>query len=105
LGGKYTKDRSGVQETLAAWQEWWRDVLLIAAGREPEATNRDRLDRLRPLAAQCGVAPAVQALRAIADARQQLDENASPVLALESMMLALPELRLNAVAGRLAAQN
>jgi len=105
LGGGYTKDRAGVQATLTAWQEWWRDVLLIAAGREQEAANRDRLDTLRPLAAQCGVAPAVRALRAITDARQHLDENASPVLALECMMLALPELRLNAVAGRLAAQD
>lgn len=104
LGGKYTKDRAGVQATLAAWQEWWRDLLLIAGGREEQATHRDRLDRLRPLAAQCGVAPAVRALRALTDARQQLEENASPVLALEAMMLALPELRLNAVAGRLGAQ-
>jgi hypothetical protein len=47
----------------------------------------------------------VRALRAITDARQQLEENASPVLALETMMLALPELRRNAVAGRLAAQD
>ena len=34
----------------------------------------------------------MRALRAIAEARQQLDENASPVLALEVMMLALPQL-------------
>lgn len=105
LGGKYTKDRAGVQATLAAWQEWWRDLLVIAGGREQQATNRDRLDSLRPLAAQCGVAPAVQALRAITDARQQLEENASPVLVLEAMILALPVLRRNAVAGRLAAQD
>jgi DNA polymerase-3 subunit delta' len=105
LGGRYTRDRAGVQATLAAWQDWWRDILLIAAGREQQATHRDRLDSLRPLAAQCGVAAAVRALRAITDTRQQLEENASPVLALEAMMLALPELRPNAVAGRLAAQN
>ena len=105
LRGKYTKDRAGVQATLAAWQEWWRDLLLIAGGREQQAVHRDRLDSLRPLAAQCGVGPAARALRAITDTRQQLEENASPVLALETMMLALPELRPNAVAGRLAAQD
>jgi DNA polymerase-3 subunit delta' len=104
LGGRYTRDRAGVQATLGAWQEWWRDILLIAAGREQQATHRDRLDRLRPLAAQCGVGSAVWALRAITDTRQQLEENASPVLALETMMMALPELRPSAVAGRLAAQ-
>jgi DNA polymerase-3 subunit delta' len=105
IGGKYTKDREGVQATLAAWQDWWRDLLVVAAGREQEATHRDRLDSLRPLAAQCGVAPAARALRAISDARQQLDENGSPVLVLETMMLALPQVRRNAVVGRLAAQD
>jgi DNA polymerase-3 subunit delta' len=104
LGGRYSRDRAGVQATLEVWQAWWRDILLIAAGREIQAVHRDRLDTLRPLAAQCDVREAVGALRAIADARQQLGENASPVLALEVMMLALPVLRPNAVSGRLAAR-
>ena len=93
LGGGYTKDRAATHALLETWQAWWRDLLLIASGREDEAVHRDRLDTLRPLASQCGVRGAVRALRAIADARQQLDENASPVLALEAMMLALPALR------------
>jgi DNA polymerase-3 subunit delta' len=105
LGGRYTRDRAGTQATLAAWQEWWRDLLLIASGREQQATHRDRLDTLRPLAAQCGVGAAVRALRAITDARQQLEENASPILALEAMMLSLPQLRPNAVAERLTGAN
>ena len=104
VGGRYTRDRTGVQATLETWQAWWRDVLLIAAGREQGADHRDRLDSLRPLAAQCDVASAVRAVRAIGDARQQLAENASPVLAIEAMMLALPRLRPNPVASRLADQ-
>jgi DNA polymerase-3 subunit delta' len=104
LGGGYTKDRTGVQASLEMWQEFWRDILLIAAQRELLAVHKDRLDRLRILASQCDVAGAVRALRAITDARQQLAENASPVLALEAMMLALPELRSNAVTQRLAAR-
>jgi DNA polymerase-3 subunit delta' len=101
-GGKYTRDRAGVQAVLEAWEEWWRDILLIAAGREKQAVHRERLDSLRPLAAQCDVPSAVRALRAIGEARGQLAENASPALTLEVMMLALPELRPNAVSGRLA---
>jgi DNA polymerase-3 subunit delta' len=103
-GGRYTKDRAGVQATLEVWQAWWRDILLMAAGRENQAVHRDRLDTLRPLAAQCDVPAAVRALRGIADARQQLVENASPVLALEMMTLAMPVLRPNAVTSRLAAR-
>jgi DNA polymerase-3 subunit delta' len=102
LGGGYTKDRAGTQETLEMWQEWWRDILLIAAGRENLAVHRDRLDRLRVLASGTDVAGAARGLRAITEARQQLEENASPILALEVMMLSLPQLRPNAVANRLA---
>jgi DNA polymerase-3 subunit delta' len=101
IGSGYTRDRAGTQAALELWREWWRDLMLVAAGREEQAVNQDRLDTLRGLAAQCGVPPAVRALRAIGDAQQQLIENASPVLALESMMLALPVLRSNAVTTRL----
>ena len=96
LGSGFTRDRAGTRATLEAWQAFWRDLLLIAAGREDAAVHRDRLDALRPLAAQCGVAGAARAVRALTDARQQLDENASPVLALEVMMLALPQLHPSA---------
>ncbi len=102
LGGRYSKDRAGVQAALEMWQEWWRDILVIAAGSEERAVHRDRLDRLHVLASQCAVSDAARAVRAIVDVRLQLEENASPVLALENMILALPELRPNAVAGRLA---
>jgi DNA polymerase-3 subunit delta' len=101
LGGRYSRDRAGVQATLEMWQELWRDLLLIAAGRGDRALHRDRLDRLHALASGCDVASAARALRAITDARQQLEENASPALALETMMLALPQARPNAVANRL----
>jgi DNA polymerase-3 subunit delta' len=102
LGGRYTRDRAGTQATLEAWEEIWRDIMLIAAGRPQQAVHRERLDSLRPLAAQCDVPAAVRALRAIGDARGQLAENASPALALETMMLDLPVLRPNPVSERLA---
>jgi DNA polymerase-3 subunit delta' len=100
-GGAYTRDRQKLHAALEMWQEWWRDVLLVAAGREQLAVHRDRLDRLHALAAACDVPAAVRALRAIADARLHLIENASPVLALESMLLAVPRLQPNAVSRRL----
>jgi DNA polymerase-3 subunit delta' len=103
LGGRYSRDRAGVQATLEMWQELWRDILLIAARRADRALHRDRLDRLHGLASGCDVAGAARAVRAIFDARQQLEENASPVLALETMMLALPHARPNTVAARMRA--
>lgn len=101
LGSAYSRNRADTQATLELWQVWWRDVLLIAAGREDQITNSERIESLRPLAAHCGVAPALRALKAIGDARQQLLENANPTLTLEAMMLGLPRLQANAVTARL----
>ena len=101
IGSGYSRDRAGTQARLDLWQEWWRDLLLVIAGRSEQITHTDRLDTLRALAAQCDIARAVRALRAISDARLQLSENASPTLTLEAMMLALPRLQRNAVASRL----
>jgi DNA polymerase-3 subunit delta' len=101
-GGRYSRDRAGVQALLETWQGWWRDLLVIAAGHELAAVERERLDSLRATAAQCDVRGLARALRAITDARQQLEENASPALTLEAMMLSLPQVRPNAVGARLA---
>jgi len=101
IGSRYARNRQATQARLELWQEWWRDLLLVAAGRDQQVTHVERLDTLRALAAQCDVARAVRACKAIADARQQLSENASPTLTLEGMMLALPRLQPNAVASRL----
>jgi len=101
LGGGFSRDREGTHAVLDAWQAWWRDLLLVSSGRPEQATHQERLDTLRALASQCQPRDCARALRAIAEAGQQLDENASPVLALESMMLALPAPRANAVASRL----
>jgi len=101
VGGRYTRDRAAVHEMLALWRTWWRDILLIASGRHQLALHHDRLDRLRPLAARCEVTGAARALRAIGETGEQLRENASPILALEALMLALPVLRVNPVAERI----
>jgi len=103
LGSTYSRDRQRVHDVLEQWERFWRDIMVVAAGREQSATHRDRLDRLRVLAAGCEPRAAVRGVRAVAEARQQLSENASPVLTLEAMMLRLPVLsdRRNAVAERL----
>ena len=83
-------DAATVRSSLAVWDAWWGDVLLVAAGQESLAAETERLDTLRSHAAQYGVAGAVTALNAVADARRHLEEHASPTLALEVMLLELP---------------
>jgi DNA polymerase-3 subunit delta' len=90
LGARYSREPQVVRANLDVWNDWWRDVLLAAAGRDDLASERERLDTLRSHAAQYGVAGAVRALRAVQDARRHLDEHASPTLALEVMLLELP---------------
>jgi DNA polymerase-3 subunit delta' len=89
LGARYPRDPEAVRSLLALWQEWWRDVLLAAAGREDLASS-GRLDTLRPQAAQWGLAGALRALSALTEGRQHLEERANPTLALEAMLLEFP---------------
>ncbi len=90
LGARFSRDPQAVRATLEVWRDWWRDLLLTAAGQEELVADAERLDTLRSQAAQYGVGGAVQALTAIADGRRHLEEHASPTLALEAMLLELP---------------
>ncbi|MBI4570563.1 MAG: hypothetical protein HY723_01330 [Chloroflexi bacterium] len=93
LGARYSRQPQTVQASLDLWSAWWRDVLLAAAGQESLAAEAERLDTLRSHAAQYGVGDAVRALVALMDARRHLEEHASPTLALEAMLLELPQPR------------
>ncbi len=90
LGGRFSRDPDAVRGNLERWLDWWRDVLVTAAGRERLVVENERLDTLRAHAAQYGVVGAVQALAAISDGRRHLEEHASPTLAMEVMLLEVP---------------
>ncbi|OGO52510.1 MAG: DNA polymerase III subunit delta' [Chloroflexi bacterium RBG_16_68_14] len=90
LGARYSRDAQTVHTTLDVWRDWWRDVLLAAAGQEELTGDPERLDTLRSHAAQYGIAGALQALAALTGGRRHLEEHASPTLALEVMLLELP---------------
>jgi DNA polymerase-3 subunit delta' len=91
LGSRYSKDAGYVRARLDAWENWWREVLLAAAGSQSGPAD-ERLDSARAQAAQWGVRGAIQALRSVKLGRQHLEERASPALALEVMLLDLPSL-------------
>jgi DNA polymerase-3 subunit delta' len=90
LGARFSRDPEAVRSSLDLWREWWRDVLLAAAGHEELVSESDRLDTLRSQASQYGVTGALQALRAVTDGRRHLEEHAGPTLAMEAMLLELP---------------
>ncbi len=90
LGARFSRDPQTVRTNLDVWCDWWRDVLVTGAGHEDLALASERLDTLRAQAAQYGVAGAVEALTAIMGGRRHLEEHASPMLAMEAMLLELP---------------
>jgi DNA polymerase-3 subunit delta' len=90
LAARYPRDPGGVLGILETWQQWWRDVLLLAVGRSEQVTHLDQLDRLRRQASQYGVEGSLQALEALARVAGELEENANATLALEVLMLELP---------------
>jgi DNA polymerase-3 subunit delta' len=88
LAGGWRRERQSVLETLDVWRWWWRDALARSAGLDVGEPDPDA--GAEPPA--CSTAEAATALRATQRARQHLLENTNPQLALEVLMLDLPQL-------------
>jgi DNA polymerase-3 subunit delta' len=100
LAGRWTRDRAGVTAVLETWTGWWRDVLVAAAGSERSILNVDRMEQIRNLAAGVRVGDTAAFVQALRDVRGQLEENANARLALEVLMLRIPEPRGSGAATR-----
>lgn len=90
LAGAFARDRDAVYTALAHWASWWRDILLIAAGRDNQINNVDRRAELATAAMRFDPATVVRVLQALREARQDLESNVNPRLALDAFMLRLP---------------
>ncbi|MCS7287803.1 MAG: DNA polymerase III subunit delta' [Roseiflexus sp.] len=84
-------EQTAVFETLDLWQSWWRDVLLTAAGCPQAIIHIDRREALAAAAAQYTVSDLHAFVSSISLAAQRLRDNVNPQLALEGMVLAMPE--------------
>lgn len=89
LARRFSERRDEVYDALDAWEAWWRDVLLVAAGREELVANGSLLDRLRAQASQYGVEGALRVLSSLRRTRRLLEDNVQPQPALERLTLAL----------------
>jgi DNA polymerase-3 subunit delta' len=90
LAGRFGRQREAVLDVLDLWGQWWRDVLLAAAGCQEAVTNVDLSDILRSEAARYDPRQVAAFLRSLAAARRRLEENVNPRLALEVLLLDLP---------------
>ena len=97
LADRYGKDKDAVLDWLVLLRRWWRDVLLHKSGRGDLAVNADRADSLAAFAGGCSVAEAGAAVRDITDAIDHLGKNANARLALDVLMLRLPQISPHAL--------
>lgn len=89
----FSQSRSLVQEILGLWLNWWRDLMLVRLGCSNDITNIDRRELLTDQAQGYSLAQMRDFMGSIQAAGEQLKQNANPRLALEVLMLSLPERR------------
>jgi DNA polymerase-3 subunit delta' len=87
-------DRMALRSCLQTWSTFWRDVVLLSSGSSAPLTNLDWSAQTHKLAAELGL----EKTRAILDRTTQtlslIDRNVHVRLALENLMLDLPQVRL-----------
>ena len=91
LAGRFSQNRRSVQETLDLWLDWWRDLLLVKVECSDAIINIDRSGELAEKAGDYTLGQIRDFIDNIRAAGEQLRLNANPQLALEVLMLSIPE--------------
>ncbi len=87
----FNRDPMIVYATLDLWLTWWRDLLLIKNSCRELITNLNMVPRLTEQAMKYTVEQLYGFLVAIEATRNQLEQNVNAKLALEVMMLNVPQ--------------
>jgi len=90
LAAQFSQRRGAVQEILALWLDWWRDLLLVKVGCNEAITNVDLEATLIDSARGYKLAQVKAFINSIQAAGEQLRQNANPQLVLEVLMLSIP---------------
>lgn len=99
LANQFSQNREAVYSGLELWLDWWRDLLLVKVGSTQSITNVDRQEALSDMAAELSLSEISAFVHSIQATGAHLRRNASPRLALEVLMLDVPETgKRNAVA-------
>ena len=92
LGSAFYRDRPRVRGVLDLCQSWWMDLLLYAAGVPDQAVNVHLAEKLQAQSRDLTVHQAHTFLNDLSRARDMLERNVIPRLALEWLMLKMPVL-------------
>jgi DNA polymerase-3 subunit delta' len=91
LAAQFGQNRGLVYGVLGLWLDYWRDLMLVKLGCCDIITNVDRLDGLAEMARGYRLAGIKAFIEGIRAAAEQLRQNANPQLALEVLMLDIPD--------------
>jgi DNA polymerase-3 subunit delta' len=79
--------RDGIDRVLTDLESMFRDVLMLQFGRDEEIINRELESELRGVAGAWSAERTLTVVDRIADTRRNVEQNAAPTLALESMLV------------------
>jgi len=91
LATQFSKSREEVEEVLALWLQWWHDLLLIKGGNGKSITNLDQQSMLFQQARDFSTRQVMDFIYHLQVTHEQLEQNANPRLALEVLMLGMPQ--------------
>ena len=91
LAAQFNQRRGSIQEVLALWLDWWRDLLLIKVGCNEAITNVDLEATLIDSARGYKLAQIKAFINSLQAVGQQLRQNANPQLVVEVLMLSIPK--------------
>ena len=86
--------RDGIDRVLTDLESMFRDVLMLQFGRDSGLINSELEPDLRALAASWSVERTLTVVDRIAETRANLEQNAAPALALESMLVTVASGRI-----------
>jgi DNA polymerase-3 subunit delta' len=90
LSAAFKRDRAAVDETLAQWLGWWRDVVLTQSGAGDAIANLDRREEIAADADRHDRAQVTAFIEALRETRQHLRANVQSRIALDALMLRVP---------------
>ncbi|UCE97147.1 MAG: DNA polymerase III subunit delta' [Dehalococcoidia bacterium] len=91
LADQYKRNREITQEVLKGWVEIWRDILLIKTGINKAITNIDIQKRLEQLSRDMNLCDIRYFINDILVTMINLRKNVNARLAIEAMMMNIPE--------------
>lgn len=81
--------RDGIDRILVDLLSLYRDVVMLQLGSASELVNKERNDQLELLSTHSTPADTLAAMDSIASARERIDGNVAPALALEAMLVSI----------------